>query len=103
MPDHSTRALLQETVAAHVARTARIRMVVSTPLQPGLSGADVCRHELILEGMPEGAERVSLVTKAAWLRERRVLAWLGAQRQPSVPFSHTLDLATEGPTLVCLQ
>jgi thiamine kinase-like enzyme len=68
-----------------------------------MSGAVVHRHELILEEEQGDTRHVRLVTKAADLGERRVLALLTAQRQPSVPFSHTLDLASEAPKLACLQ
>ena len=68
-----------------------------------MSGAAVRRYELVLDGAQGGTQRVRLVTKAAHLLERRVLALLTAQGQPSVPFTHTLDLTTEGPALICQQ
>ncbi|MDQ2744863.1 MAG: aminoglycoside phosphotransferase family protein [Chloroflexota bacterium] len=43
------------------------------------------------------------MTKEAELVERRVLALLTAQGQPNVPFSHSADLTTDSPALVCLQ
>jgi thiamine kinase-like enzyme len=95
--------LLQETVSAHISPSSRVVHVTSRPIIPGMSGASVRRHELVLEEEHGFTRRVRLVTKAADLRERRVLAMLTAQRQASVPFSHTLDLTTEAPRLICLQ
>jgi Phosphotransferase enzyme family len=96
--------LLQKTVTAHVSPAARMARVETLPaILSGMSGAAVRRYEVVLEGVDDGVRRVRLVTKSADLRERRVLAWLGAQRQPNVPFCTTLDLTTDGPALVCLQ
>jgi aminoglycoside phosphotransferase (APT) family kinase protein len=96
--------LLQQTVTAHVSPEARVVRVDTLPAIPsGMSGAAVRRYEVVLDGVDDGESRVRLVSKSAELRERRVLAWLGAQRQPNVPFCATLDLTTDGPALVCLQ
>ena len=45
---------------------------------------------------------MTLITKECSLRERRVLDLLMSQGQ-CVPFSHTLDLITDSPMLVCQQ
>jgi len=95
--------LLQETVTLHLSPTARVVEVETVPLPAGLSGAPVQRHQVTLEHPSGARDQVWLVTKEAWFRERRVLAWLNAQRQASVPFSHTLDLETDAPAPVCMQ
>ncbi len=46
---------------------------------------------------------VTLLTKDAPLVERRVLDHFSREGQPGIPFSHVLDLATDGPALVCQQ
>jgi aminoglycoside phosphotransferase (APT) family kinase protein len=102
-PNPALQHLLQETVTTHVASSTRIASVETVALSPGLSGAAVHRHHITLQDSSGRATQAQLVTKEAWLRERRVLALLTAQRQPNVPFTHTLDLTTEGPALICQQ
>ena len=46
---------------------------------------------------------VTLLTKDAPLVERRVLHHHNREGQPGVPYSHTLDLATDGLASVCQQ
>jgi aminoglycoside phosphotransferase (APT) family kinase protein len=99
----SLHRLLQETVTTHIAPSARLASVETVPLHPGMSGAAVHRHQVALQHPSGRMDRAQLVTKEAWLRERRVLALLTAQRQPNVPFTHTLDLTTEAPALICQQ
>lgn len=95
--------LLQAIVADFFSPTWRIVAVDTRELASGLSAAPVRRHELLLEAAGGETKSQRLVTKSAELRERRVLAWLTGQQQPNVPFSHTLDLTTDGPALVCMQ
>jgi hypothetical protein len=102
-PAGDLQGLLQETIAAHVSASACLVGVTSTPIASGMSGASVRRHQVAVECQSEGEYQVSLVTKEAGLLERRVLVWLTAQKQRNVPFSHTLDLAADGPALVCQQ
>jgi len=97
------RQLLQETVAAFLSPTWRIIAVNSRAMVSGMSDAPVRRHELLLGTSNGDTSSLRLVTKSAELRERRVLAWLTAQRQPNVPFAHMADLTTDGPALVCMQ
>lgn len=95
--------LLQETVAEHVSPHARVLGAESLPIEPGMSGATVRRYCLALEYPTGEIATVRLVTKQAELRERRVLAWLVAQRQNAVPYSCAQDLTTDEPALVCMQ
>jgi hypothetical protein len=96
-------SLLQATVTTFVSPTASVLDVERLPVQSGNSGAAVHRYQVTLE-LPSGSrEQVRLVTKEAGLLERRVLAWLTAQGQKNVPFSHSLDFTTDGPALVCQQ
>src|SRR5207253_9987125 len=90
--DPDAAELLGAAVAAFVSPTPRIASITSLPIGSGMSGAAVRRYELVLEGTQGGMQRVRLVTKAAHLLERRVLALLTAQAQTNVPFTHTLDL-----------
>jgi thiamine kinase-like enzyme len=97
------RRLLQETVTAFLSPAWDIVSVETRALASGMSEAPVSRHELLL-ACPGGKTRsLRLVTKSAALRERRTLAWLTAQHQPNVPFSHTTDLTTDASALVCMQ
>jgi aminoglycoside phosphotransferase (APT) family kinase protein len=102
-PEPTLQQLLQETVSIHIAPSAHIASVETVALSPGLSGAAVHRHQLTLRYPSERVDQIRLITKEAWLRERRVLTLLTSQRQPNVPFTHTLDLTTEGPALICQQ
>src|SRR5437016_9931041 len=97
------RQLLQESVAAFLSPAWRILAVDTRALASGMSAAPVQRHELLLTTSGGDTRSLRLVTKSAELRERRVLAWLTAQQQPNVPFSHASDLTTDGPALVCMQ
>ncbi|GLV54364.1 hypothetical protein KDH_12120 [Dictyobacter sp. S3.2.2.5] len=72
------------------------------PITPGLSGARIQRHQITLKA-PQGPKQASLVTKEAGLLERSILTILNEQGQQAIPFSHTLDLTTDGPALLCLQ
>lgn len=95
--------LLQETVSAYLSPVARIAAIEPRPIEAGLSGAAVRRYRVEMDGPSFARRELSLVTKEAELVERRVLALLTAQGQPNVPFSHSADLTTDGPALVCLQ
>ncbi|MHB8600581.1 MAG: phosphotransferase [Ktedonobacteraceae bacterium] len=100
--EESLTHLLQATLARYLSAEARIEQILSSPITPGLSGAKIQRHQLTLQ-TPEGQRQTSLVTKEARLLERRILTQLNQQQQRAVPFSHTFDLITDAPTLVCLQ
>ncbi len=67
----------------------------------GFSGASVRYFDVQYRHGSVPAQ-ATLVVKDAPLAERRVLAWLGA-RGGAVPRSHSLDLATDAPSAVCMQ
>ncbi len=94
-----TNQLLLETTQKYVSATATISKVENLPIDPGVSGVNVRRYNLILDD----ARQVRLVTKPAPLVERRSLALLNQQGHACVPFSHTLDLTTNTTALVCMQ
>jgi hypothetical protein len=103
MPDDELLTqLLQATITRSVSGEAHIEHILSSPITPGLSGAKIQRHQLALK-TPLGQMQTSLVTKETGLLERRILAQLNQQGQRAIPFSHTLDLTTDTPALVCLQ
>jgi aminoglycoside phosphotransferase (APT) family kinase protein len=103
MQTPDVQRLLQETVSTQISSTARVASREILPIGSGMSGATLRRYRVTLENSSGESRQVELVTKEAHLRERRVLAWLNTQRQPNVPFSHTLDLTTEGSALICMQ
>lgn len=100
--DHSTAAaLIQATIAAHLARDAQVLTLTPRPGPQGYSGATISYYDVTYS--TAGAERQgSLVIKPAPLAERRTLQWLGAH-QAAVPFSHTFDLTTDAPLPICMQ
>ncbi|QBD77459.1 hypothetical protein EPA93_16255 [Ktedonosporobacter rubrisoli] len=100
--EEGIKHLLQATLARYIAAEARIEQILSSPITPGLSGANIQRHQLTLQ-TPQGQRRTSLVTKEAGLLERRILTQLNQQQQRAVPFSYTFDLTTDVPALLCLQ
>lgn len=109
-PEHSVSGaeaslheLVLATVRLHVSPDAHRCEIDSVPMEPGLSGATVARHHVTFESAGSGPGAVSLVTKQATLLERRVLALLQAQKQPGIAYSHTFDLVTDAPALVCMQ
>ena len=97
--------LLEQTIRRYVRPGARVVGFDVRPLwenERGYSGAQVER-QVVAFRTPEGeAETITLITKEASLPERRVLDLLTSQAQ-CVPFSHTLDLTTDRPMLVCQQ
>jgi hypothetical protein len=97
------RALLEETLTLYVDPAARIAQVREQPIEAGLSGAQVNRYELILSGVDVERSALTLITKNASLDERRTLTHLAAQHLPNIPFSHTLDLQSDSPALICMQ
>jgi hypothetical protein len=103
MPTPDVQRLLQETISKHISATSRIASQDVLPIGSGMSGALLRRYRITLKDSSGRSRQVGLVTKEAHVREQRVLAWLNSQRQPNVPFSHTLDLRTEGTALVCMQ
>lgn len=100
--DETLTYLLQATITHYVSAEARIEHILSSPIAPGLSGAKIQRHQLTLKTL-QGQTQTSLVTKEAGRLERRILSLLNRQGQQAIPFSHTLDLTTDTPALVCLQ
>src|SRR4051794_35495659 len=102
-PTAEVSALLEETVTRHIDPAARISGVRELSVSPGMSGATVRRYELQLAGVSAQHANIRLVTKEASLRERLTLAHLVTQRQPNVPFSHTLDLHSDAAALICMQ
>jgi hypothetical protein len=97
--------LLEQTIRRHVRPGARVVGFDARPMwenERSYSGARMERYLVALR-TPEGeAETITLITKEASLLERRVLDLLTSQSQ-CVPFSHTLDLTTDRPMLVCQQ
>src|SRR5919201_6301548 len=97
--------LLEQTIRRYVRPGARVVGFDARPMREnerGYSGAQIERHVVAFR-TPEGkAETATLITKEAPLLERRVLDLLTSQSQ-CVPFSHTLDLTTDRPMLVCQQ
>ncbi len=67
-----------------------------------MSGASLARFRVTYDASSADADAITLMVKRAGLRERKVLALLCKQRQ-AVPFSHTLDLTTDEPMLMCQQ
>jgi Phosphotransferase enzyme family len=94
-------ALIQATIAAHLARDAQVRMVTPRPGPQGYSGAVIGYYDVTYSAAG-GEHHAALVIKPAPLVERRTLQWLGAL-QAAVPFSHTLDLTTDAPHPICMQ
>jgi len=99
-----TDALIRATVTAHVAPDAQIVAVRQRAEgAQGFSGATLHYYDCdVTYERADGNGPITLVTKNAPLHERRTLAWLGARGMP-VPFSHTFDLTTDVPALVCMQ
>ncbi len=96
--------LLHETVARYVSPGARLLEMEQLPGgAQGFSGATVSYYRVRYATATGNIEHVTLITKDAPLRERRVLAHLGAQGHATLPFSHTLDLSTDAPVLFCQQ
>jgi tRNA A-37 threonylcarbamoyl transferase component Bud32 len=84
---------------------ARIERVTSAPMradEQGYSGARLERHTVTFHAPDDTIQTSTLITKEASLTERRVLERLASQSL-CVPFSHTLDLSTDAPALVCQQ
>ena len=101
----SLHALLEQTIRRHIRPDAHLLTFATQPMQEdeqGYSGARMERHVGSFRTPAGDTQLVTLLTKDASLRERRVLDLLQSQGQ-CVPFSHTLDLVTEGPMLVCQQ
>lgn len=97
--------LVAHTVRRHIRPEAAIVSCTPTAMQAGeqgYSGAQVVRQVVTFRTSPGSLETTTLITKHAPLVERRVLDLLQEQGQ-SVPFSHTLDLATDAPALICQQ
>ena len=97
--------LLEQTIRRYVRPGSRVVGFDARPMREserGYSSAQVER-QVVAFRTPEGeAETITLITKEASLPERRVLDLLTSQAQ-CVPFSHTLDLTTDRPMLVCQQ
>ena len=96
------RELIQATIAAHVAPGARVLDVQEREGGEQGFSATTLRYFDVAYTRAGVTERGTVVTKDAPLVERRALAWLGERGLP-VPFSHTRDLATDVPSLVCMQ
>ncbi|MEP7190789.1 MAG: aminoglycoside phosphotransferase family protein [Roseiflexaceae bacterium] len=102
MPDAPVRDLLLHTLQRFVAADAQITQVDSVPLRGGMSGAAVSRHSVQYTTTDVPAT-ISLITKDADRHEWRVLEHLQSQKQPNIPFAHTID-TTDGQRLqICLQ
>ncbi len=103
--ESSLHHLLEQTIRLYFYPEAQLITYTTQPMrqdEQGYSGASLARHDLIFVD-PRGEQHaVTLITKEALLRERRVLHLLTSQGH-CVPFSHTLDLTTDGPALICQQ
>lgn len=100
------KQLLQETVDRYVLPRARIVSIEPEPMgahERGWSGDIVRRYRVIYDNLEGDAEIVSLLTKTALLKERRVLELLSEQGHANVPYTHSLDLHSDARMLVCLQ
>ncbi len=95
--------LLQTTVERQTAMAVSIRHVEPFPIGSGLLGASVRRYRVTVRDPAGALTERCLVTKVASRKERRAVMHLNAQRQPNVPFGHTLDLGTDAPALLCLR
>src|SRR5713226_8812165 len=103
MQDEYVRTLLSETVAAHVAPSARVVRGEAHPMRANMSGARMYRCEVVLDTGPSSPKTVSLVIKEAELVERRALAHLNQQGQPNVPYTHSLDLSKDEAVWMAMQ
>ena len=100
--DPPTRALLLGTLRRFVAPDAQITHVAATPLSGGMSGSAVLRHAVQYTSAA-GPAAVSLITKDADLREWWALQHLQSQRQPNVPFAHSIGAAHGERRQICMQ
>jgi aminoglycoside phosphotransferase (APT) family kinase protein len=103
MRDEYVQTLLSETVAAHVSPSARVVQGEAYPLQANMSGARMYRCDVLLDTAVGSPKTLSLVIKEAELVERRALAHLNQQGQPNVPYTHSLDLSTNGAMWMAMQ
>ncbi len=97
--------LLEQTIRRHVRPDGRVVSVDTRPMgghEQGYSGAHLERHEVGYRDADGVVRTVSLVTKDTSLTERRAPLRLTTQGQ-CVPYSHTLDLTTDRPALLCQQ
>lgn len=93
---------MEETVARYVSpavEITRIHPLLMTDEEQGWSGAELRRYRVELDG----AAPVLLLTKTMPLVERQVGALLSDAGHANVPFTHTLDLHTDAPSLTCME
>jgi hypothetical protein len=96
--------LIEQTLVQHVDSHAQVTDVRErTGGAQGYSGATLRYYDVAYVEPNGETAHVALVTKDAPLGERRVLARFADQRQPHMPWSHTNDLVTDAPALVCMQ
>lgn len=106
--DPLVHMLLVQTLRRFVAADAIIDDIRSTALTGGMSGSAVWRHQLQYRS-PAGQASTTLITKEADVHEWQVIQHLQRQRQPHIPFAHTLDrpepatCSVDGRLLICLQ
>lgn len=96
-------SLIAETLRRHVHPAATPVHISAEPIEGGMSGAAVQRNHVECEIEGECGQPVSLITKRTTLVERRVLAWLQEQRQASVPFNYSPNLADDVLDLTCME
>ena len=97
--------LVARTMRRHVHPEADIVHSSQTPMradEQGYSGTPLTRQLIVFRTSVGMLRTATLITKEAVLVERLALDRLLAQGQ-CVPFSHTLDLTTDAPALVCQQ
>lgn len=96
-----TRSLLTYTIHRFIAANAQINDIAEVPGPQGYSGAAVAYYTVTYVPDNGPAQVVRLVTKAAPLQERQVLALLMAQGHPVVPPTYLPDLIDDQPALIC--
>ena len=98
--------LFEETIRRHIEPSAAVAGYepVPTPERERDYGtAAVQRYAVRYDDHAGRRATVTLFIKDAPVVERRVLELFNQLRQVGVPYSHTLDTATDGPVPVCQQ
>ncbi len=98
--------LFEETIRRHIEPAAKVTGYesVPTPERERVYGtAAVQRYAVQYDGHSGRRATVTLFVKDAPLVERRVLELFSRWAQAGVPYSHALDLTTDGPVPVCQQ
>lgn len=102
-PSPSLQAQILATLHAYVAPDARLVEIISSPVEAGMSGAEILRHRVVFDSLSSGKRTVSLITKNTTLIERRVLAILQDQNQSSIPFNYSSNLVDDRLARICME